>query len=195
MSNRQFKRVTLVLGIIGLGLSGLVLIGLMRWLVLGWAMVILGWFAYFLLIWQPRFNKVSDGFNDDWRKNGRSSVLDQTVQDKSRTRSNSVMCPICKEGPYRLGLGIRYHNRIHHAEYFKWYSEWVLLIGKIGVVVGLVLLALFSVGLLDSLLSSRFAPLILFVPSVSLVAIFGINRSVKQRETRQLWIENHPQRS
>ena len=191
-SNRQFMRVSLALGIIGLGLSGLILIGFMRWLILGWGVVILGWFAYFLLLWQPRFDNVSDRFNDDWRKDGKASVLEQTIQDKSRTRSNSVMCPICKEGPYRLGLGIRYHNRIHHEEYFKWYSGWVLLIRKIGVVVCLVLLGLFSVGLLDSLVSSQFAPLILFVPSISLVVIFATNRSMKQRESRRSRIENHP---
>jgi hypothetical protein len=91
-----------------------------------------------------------------------------------------------------VGLGIRHHNRILHAEYFAWYNRWILLVEKIAILTALVLLASFTAGLLDPLESSQFAPVILVVPALSLVLAFATNRSKKQTESRRAWIENHP---
>jgi len=190
--NGQFKRITLAFVLIALGLSRLIFIGLTRLLILGWGAIMLGWFAYFLLFWQPKLDDLSDKSNDEWRNNSRPSTLDQTVQAASSRKANSIVCPICKLGPYRLGLGIRYHNRIHHMEYFKWYRGWSLLMEKISILTVLVFLGLFSTGLLDPLASSGFAPLILVVPAFSLAVVFATNRSKKQRESRIEWIQNHP---
>jgi hypothetical protein len=188
----QFARVSLTLVLVALGLVVPTLIGLMRLSILGLGAIILGWFAYFLISWQPKFDDLSDRSNDEWRKNGKSSTLDGPVQDSSRRTSNSIVCPICKQGPYRVGLGIRYHNRILHAEYFAWYNRWILLVEKIAILTALVLLASFTAGLLDPLESSQFAPVILVVPALSLVLAFATNRSKKQTESRRAWIENHP---
>jgi len=190
--NTYFMRVSVVIILALLGFSSLIVFGLSRWLVLFWGWPILAWFSYLLLFWQPTVDSMSDRYNDNWRANGKTSKLDQIVEDSPRGTTNSNLCQICRQGPYRLGLGIRYHLRLNHAEYFDWYQKWIRQIEKIGIITVSFLVSLFPTGLPGTLISSSFAPLTLLVPAVVLASVFAIGRARKQKIWQQVWMQAHP---
>ena len=190
--NSYFVRVSIVTILALLGFSSLIVFGLTPWLILLWGWTILAWFSYLLLFWQPTVNSMSDRFNDIWRTNGKTSTLDQILVGSPRGTSNSTLCRICGQGPYRLGLGIRHHLRLNHPEYLNWYQKWIGQVEKIAILTVLFLVSLFPTGLPASIASSSFRPLVLFVPALALVSVFSIRRSMKEKEWRQAWLQTHP---
>ena len=187
--NSYFVRVSVVIILVLLGFASLVIFGLTRWLILFWGWTILAWFSYLLLFWQPTLDGLSDRYNDTWRNGGKTSTLDQVIDGSPKGITNSSLCQICRQGPYRLGLGLRYHLRLYHAEYFEWYQKWIRQIEKGAIITVLLLVSLFPTGFPDTLTNSAIGPLILFVPALALVSVFAIGRARKQKQRRQSWLQ------
>jgi len=185
-------RVSVVIILALLGFSSLIVFGLTPWLVLFWGWTISAWFSYLLLFWQPTVDSMSDRYKDNWRANGKTSKLDQIVEGSPRGTTNSTLCQICRQGPYSLGLGIRYHLRLNHAEYFDWYQKWIGQIEKIAIITVLFLVSLFPTGLPAPITNSSFALLVLVIPTLTVVSIFAIGRARKQKECRHAWLQTHP---
>ena len=187
--NGGFLRLSFALFFIWLVSLSLLVVGLSQLAVLVWGLQLVSWFAYTLLFFQRKFDEVSDRFLDEWRKEGKPTSIGEVVASSATTGGTPLLCPICKEGSFRLGLGMRYHIRINHPDYFSWYAKWVRTIESATMLIALVLLSLVVTGLLP--LNSTTGSITLFGTVFSIVLVFAGNRSRKERGWRKNWTEHH----
>jgi len=181
--NRVFLRLSTALVLIALALIPLLIIGWSRLASLAWGVLLVSWFAYTLLFFQRKFDEISDRFLDEWIIERKPTSIGEVAAIPGTRRGTPLLCPICKEGPFHLGLGMRYHTRMNHQEYFSWYTKWVIKMESATMLAATALLSLAVTGLLP--LNSTTGPITLLGTVLSIGLVFAGNRSKNQRKWRK----------